>query len=278
MIEIKINKDFNLKDTVTCGQIFRYDIEIDNSYTIILSDRVINVYMDNNTLKISSNDEKNLKDVVTNYFDLNTNYDEINNYLISKDKRMKKFIDDSKGLKIIRQEPFEALLGFIISANNNVKAIARSLNLMADSYGKKVIFNDKSYSLFPLPKEFKNVTKEELRKTGIGFRDNYLIELISAINNDDLLLDNIASSNTEDAFSILQEYKGIGPKVASCVLLFSYQKYDVFPIDVWVKRIMKEEYNLETEKKIRDFTTKTFGKYSGIAIQYMFHSRRNKTN
>lgn len=275
MIKIKIEKPFKLEDTITCGQIFRFFKMEDGSFDIILKDRVINVYEKNNYLYVSSNNEDDLKSVVMNYFDLDNDYSKINEYLLKQDKKLDDAINFSKGLMMIKQDPFETIMEYIISANNSVPSIASALNNIALKYGKKVIFNDKEYYLFPQYKDLKDVKENDLRECKVGFRDKYLKAMIDKLNNNELDLDSFYNMDTKEALDKLMENIGIGPKVASCILLFAYQKYDVFPVDTWVKKVMKKEYNIEGEKNIRAFASITYGKYSGIAIQYLFNYGRN---
>ena len=275
MIKIKLKKAFNLDSTVTCGQIFRFIKKEDSSYDIVLKDRVINVYRKEEFLYVSSNVEDNLKSVVEDYFDLNNDYDTMNEILIKSDKKLENAINFSKGLMMIRQDPFETIIEYIISANNGVNQIANALNLIAEKYGKRVEFNNNTYYLFPQYKDLKDIKEEDLRLCKVGFRDKYLKLIIDRINNGELKLDEFYNLNTEDALAKLMENNGIGPKVASCILLFAYQKYDVFPVDTWVKKIMKSSYNIEGEKNIRTFASNTYGKYSAIAIQYLFNYSRN---
>lgn len=275
MIKIKIEKPFKLEDTITCGQIFRFFKMEDGSFDIILKDRVINVYEKNNYLYVSSNNEDDLKSVVMNYFDLDNDYSKINEYLLNQDKKLDDAINFSKGLMMIKQDPFETIMEYIISANNSVPSIASALNNIALKYGKKVMFNDKEYYLFPQYKDLKAVKESDLRECKVGFRDKYLKAMIDKLNNNELDLDSFYNMDTKEALDKLMENIGIGPKVASCILLFAYQKYDVFPVDTWVKKVMKKEYNIEGEKNIRAFASITYGKYSGIAIQYLFNYGRN---
>ena len=275
MIKVKLKKAFNLDSTVTCGQIFRFIKKEDSSYDIVLKDRVINVYKKEEFLYVSSNVEDNLKSVVEDYFDLNNDYDTMNEILIKSDKKLENAINFSKGLMMIRQDPFETIIEYIISANNGVNQIANALNLIAEKYGKRVEFNNNTYYLFPQYKDLKDIKEEDLRLCKVGFRDKYLKLVIDKINNGELKLDEFYNLNTEDALAKLMENNGIGPKVASCILLFAYQKYDVFPVDTWVKKIMKSSYNIEGEKNIRTFASNTYGKYSAIAIQYLFNYSRN---
>ena len=276
MIKIRIEKPFKLNETVTCGQIFRFFPLDDGSFDIIIKDRVINVYMEDSYLCVSSNNEDNLEEVVINYFDLNNDYEVMNEFLIKNDEKIKSAVEFSSGLMMIKQDPFETVMSYIISANNGVPQIASALNNIAKNYGEKVIFNKKEYYLFPQYKDLKDVSIEDYRNCKVGFRDKYLKAMVDKLNNNEIDLDEFYNLNTKEALDKFMENVGIGPKVASCILLFAYQKYDVFPIDTWVKKVMKNDYEIEGEKNIRDFATKTYGKYSGIAIQYLFNYGRNK--
>ena len=277
MIKIKIEKPFKLSDTVTCGQIFRFFKEDDGSFNIVIKDRVINVFMDGDFLCASSNDENDLESVIRNYFDLDNDYTLINDFLIKHDSKLKDAVLFSNGLTMIRQDPFETVMEYIISANNGVPQIANALNNIAQKYGKKVMFNGKEYYLFPNYKDLKDVSISDFRSCKVGFRDKYLKAMVDKLNNNEINLEEFYELDTKDALNKFMENVGIGPKVASCILLFAYQKYDVFPIDTWVKKIMKNDYGIEGEKEIRKFAVRTYGKYSGLAIQYLFnYSRNNK--
>lgn len=276
MLKIKINKDFKLKDTVTCGQIFRFENNDDGSYTIVIKDRVIRAKESNGYLEVTSNKLDNLEEVVKEYFDLNNDYEKMNNYLLEKDDKLKDAIEFSKGLMMIKQDPFETLISYIISANNGVPQIASALNNIAFNYGKKVAFDNKEYYLFPEYKDLKDTKVEEYRNCKVGFRDKYIYDIVKKLNNKEFDLEVIKELSTDDAMNYLMQNNGIGPKVASCILLFAYQKYDVFPVDTWVKKSMKKDYGIEGEKNIRKFSKELYGDYSGIALQYLFNYSRNK--
>ena len=272
---LKIKNNFDLKSTITCGQIFRF-IEEDNSFIVIIKDRVISLKEDGDYIIIESSNEENLENIVLDYFDLNRDYESIEKEIINKDNKIKDAIIFSKGLRMLHQDPFETLIAYIISQNNRVPSIANALNLLSLNYGEKVIFKDKEYYLFPTLENLSNLTVDDFRNCKVGFRDKYLYEIIESINNKQLELDKIYGMTGDEALKYLIEFKGIGMKVASCILLFAYQKFDVYPVDTWVKKFMKEDYNIEGESNIRKFTNKTYKEYSGLAIQYMFNYKRNK--
>lgn len=274
MKKIKKN-DINLKDTITCGQIFRYEI-LDNSYIIILEDRVVELSEDDTYIYINSSNEVDIEKIITDFLDLSRDYNEILSYLIKNDNNLIDIINDSKGFKIINSPSFEMIISYMISANNNVKNIQRSVNLLSLKYGKEVIFNNKKYYLFPTLDDMKKLNLNDYENLKLGFRSKYIYNLINNITNEDILRINELSTN--DAILYLMSYKGIGLKIASCILLFGYKRLDVFPIDTWVKKYMKDIYGISDIKKIKDFTKDKYGKYSGLVIQYMFHSKRNKTS
>lgn len=273
---LKIKNNFDLKSTITCGQIFRFTLEDDGSYTIVIKDRVINLKEDKDYIIVESNKEDNLKEIIYDYFDLNRDYEIIEKNILKCDKKLKDALVFSRGLKMIHQDPFETIIAYIISQNNRVPSIANALNLISLNYGEKVIFKDKEYYLFPTLEELKKLSINDFRNCKVGFRDKYLYEIIRSIENNTLDLNKIYDMNSEDSLNYLVSFKGIGNKVASCILLFAYQKFDVYPIDTWVKKFMKEDYNIEGEENIKKFTATTYKEYSGLAIQYMFNYKRNK--
>ena len=271
------NIDINLKDTVTCGQCFRFFVEEDNSYTMILSDRVINIKQDKKNLIIESNNENNLENIIKEYFDLNRDYSSLNKVIISKDKTLKKCINEALGFKILKQEPFEMLISYIISQNNNVSRISSSINYISSKFGTKIIFKDKEYFLFPTYEQLKGIDIKTLNEAKVGFRDKYIINALDYIKSGKLDINKINELDTEQALIYLQEIKGIGPKVASCILLFGYSRFDVFPVDTWVKKAMASLYEdiNPTQKEISKFAKEKYGEYCGLALQYMYHYMRN---
>ena len=272
---IEVN-NLNLKDTITCGQIFRFIEEDDNSYTVVLPDRVINLKMNGNQLIVDSNNMDDLENVIRKYLDLDYDYNTLNKMLIEIDKNYKDIIEYCNGLKMINEPRFEVVISYILSANNGVPQIRNGLNNISKMFGKKVIFRGKEYYLFPTSKELEDATVYDLRECKTGFRDKYIYEFIQKINDNKFDLDIIETMNTNEALDYLMTNKGIGEKVASCILLFGYHRFDVFPIDSWVKKYMKEKHNLNSVKEIREYMWNKYEKYSGLIIQYVFDYSRNK--
>jgi len=276
MITIKNIKNLDLENTITCGQIFRFQQENDNSFTIILSDRVVNLKYEDNMLFVLSNNENNLENIIKEYLDLDRDYLSIIENIRKLDNKLSYCLDKSLGLKMIKQNNIECIISYIISQNNSVRNIQNSLNLISKKYGEKVIFRNKEYYLFPNLEKLVNITESDFRECKVGFRDKYLANIIRAISTEKLNIDKIYEMNSMDAMKYLMSFKGIGMKVASCILLFAYQKFDVFPIDTWVKKFMLEDYGIEGEENIRKYCSDTYKEYSGLAIQYMFNGKRNQ--
>ncbi len=277
MLVIENIKNIDLENTITCGQIFRFFKEEDNSFTIIIKDRVINLKYENNTLYADSNNFDNLENIIREYLDLDRDYLTIINNIKKLDKKIIDCVDSSIGLRMIKQDPLECIIEYIISANNSVRNITNSLNLISEKSGEKITFRNKTYYLFPSLDKLLMLNENDFRECKVGFRDKYLVEIIKCINNKKLNINSIYNMNSKDALIYLKQFKGIGTKVASCILLFAYQKFDVFPIDTWVKKFMLSEYGIEGEENIRKYCESTYKEYSGLAIQYMFNSKRNKS-
>lgn len=265
-------KDFDLKSTILSGSCFRVIEESDGSFTNILKDRIINIKQDKNKLIVTSSNNDNLESIIREYFDLNRDYNVINQQLINNDDKMIDIVSKCKGYKIINQDSFEMCISYIISQNNNVKRISKAILDISNKYGETVTFNKKEYHLFPTYESIKNISIEELRNFKVGFRAEYIRDFLDKYES----LKDINALTTKEATAELMKIKGIGLKVASCILLFGYKRLDTYPIDTWVKKSISEIYNIKNDQKtIEKFAENTYKEYSGIAIQYLFHSKRN---
>ena len=264
--------NINLKGILLSGSCFRAIVEKDNSITNILSDRVVNLKQDGNKLIIKSSNMDNIENIIREYLDLNRDYDLINDELINNNPDLTSMVNKCRDYRILNQNSFEMYIAYIISQNNNVKRISITIENLSHDYGEKVLFEGKTYYLFPKYEVLKKFTCEDFRKYGVGFRDKYLVDFLNKYET----LNDIDSLSTEDALKKLMTVKGIGLKVASCILLFGYKRLDVFPIDTWVKQYISSNYNIKNDQKeIEKFAKENFGKYSGLVIQYMFHVERN---
>ena len=267
--------DFNLHDTVTCGQIFRFKVMDDNSYTVILSDRVVNLKMDSNKLFIDSSNMDNIESVVRNYFDLDYDYGVVNKKIVDIDSSNEEIVSSCRGLKMINEPKLEVIISYILSANNGVPQIRNCLDNISRMFGEMVVFRGEEYYLFPSVDKLRNATISDFRSCKAGFRDRYVYEMVQNIINGDFDYDLIDHMSSSDALKYLMGYKGIGEKVASCILLFGFHRFDVFPIDTWVKKYMKDKYNLDKVSDIRRFMFDKYSDNCGLFIQYVFHYSRN---
>ena len=264
--------NINVEKILFSGACFRCTKENDGSITNILKDRVINLKQDGSNLIVKSSNYDNLEGIIREYFDLNRDYELINKRIIDMNPCLKEMVNDCKDYRILNQDSFEMCISYIISQNNNVKRISKSIDLLCKKYGKKIIFDDKEYYLFPEYDELKNVTINDFKLLGVGFRDKYLKDFIDKYKE----LKDINLLDTQSAIKELMSVKGIGLKVASCILLFGYKRLDVFPIDTRVKHYMSEYFNLKEDQKIIEkYAKDNFKEYSGLIIQYMFHYKRN---
>ena len=280
--QIENQESFELKHIFDCGQCFRWNEEDDKSYTGVFKGNVLNVKKDNNTIYFKGIVNGNIKDIVEDYFDLNRDYTKIKKTLSKVDNNMKKGIEYGEGIRILNQDLVETILSFIISANNNIPRIKKIIERLSESYGTKIVWNKKNYYAFPSLKQLENVSIEEYRNLGLGFRDKRIYDTVHMLLNNQVDYKKwYDEKNTLKVREELLSLAGVGPKVADCILLFSdLKRFDVFPIDVWVRRVMNELYIKNSDetkvnkKDIERIAYQKFGKLEGIAQQYLFYWKR----
>ena len=273
---------FELKDIFDCGQCFRWNIEEDGSYTGVFGNNVLNVKKENDIVIFEGICEKDIKETVEYYFDLKRDYTEIKDKLSKIDDNMKTSIEYGKGIRILNQDLWETIISFIISANNNIPRIKGIIERLSKKYGKEIEYKGKKYYTFPTAKQLENVSVEDFRSLGLGFRDIRLYETTHMILEGKVDLDKLRkNSNTNEVREQLLTLSGVGPKVADCILLFSdLKRFEVFPIDVWVRRVMNDLYikqedeNKVSKKQIEKLAEEKFGNLAGLAQQYLFYWRR----
>ena len=275
------NNDFELKDIFDCGQCFRWNKNDDGSYTGVVKNGVLNVKCDKSKIYFNGILNEDIRKIVNNYFDLNRDYTKIKQELSKIDEYMENSINYGKGIRILNQDLWETIISFIISANNNIPRIKGIIERLSQRYGTEIEFEGVKYYLFPTVEQLKNVTVAEFRGIGLGFRDIRLYETTHMILNNEVDLENLQNLDTKSSREELLKLSGVGPKVADCILLFStLKRFDIFPIDVWVRRVMNDLYikNPEENKVNKNLITKIafekFGNLAGIAQQYLFYWKR----
>ena len=291
-IEIKNVKNFNLKQTFECGQCFRFKQTEENTFILVALNRVIELKKENNSILLYNTTKKEVEDIWIKYFDLEREYSKIKDEL-SKDELIRKSMEFGDGIRILNQDPFEMLISFIISARNSIPSIKKTIGKISARYGKEIEYKGEVYHVFPKLEEIKDATIDEIRECGASFRSKYIVDTIKNLymskleieleNSEyrEFNLDYIANLNDDDCHKALQKFKGVGAKVADCIMLFSMGKSSAFPVDVWVKRAMIHFYGAEDASlnKIRIFGRNKFGDLAGFAQQYLFYyARENKIN
>jgi N-glycosylase/DNA lyase len=275
---IKNKQSFNPIHIFECGQCFRWNKQEDGSYIGIVRNNVLKVEEKENNIIITGNCEEDIKKICEDYFSLDEDYEKIKENLSKIDDNLKTSIKFGEGIRILHQDLWETIISFIISANNNIPRIKGIIERISKKYGKKIIFEEKEYYTFPTAKELSKATVEDLRNLGLGFRDVRVFETTRKIHIKEVDLEELKKE--KDICKIEEELlslPGVGPKVADCIMLFSLKKYQVFPIDVWVRRVMSELYFENKEQKpqkIKEFVKNYYGERAGLAQQYLFYWRR----
>lgn len=271
-------RDFEPVHVFECGQCFRWLKEENGSYTGVAKGKVVNVSYSDGTLEIINSTLDDFNSIWYEYFDLGRDYSRIKQ-LLAKDDVMKSAIEFGHGIRILKQDIWETLISFIISANNRIPMIMKVVASISNMYGEELIFNGKKYFSFPDIKKLGQASLEELSVCKGGFRCKYIVKTTSLLNDESIEIQGLNKLNTDDARNLLIKFPGVGNKVADCTLLYSGTKQNVFPTDVWVKRVMEELYfkREASFKEIQEFASSYFGELSGFAQQYLFYyARENK--
>lgn len=255
---ISKSNTFNLADTLLCGQIFRYKIDGQN-YAVISKDKYLVAKEDAGVYNFQSNDDEYFK----NFLHLDYDYPALVSRF-SEDRTLTKSIQYSSGIHILKQDPFEMIVSFLISQNNNIPRIQSTIEKMCSTLGNKIVGTD--FFSFPTCEVLANA---DLSSFSLGYRDTYVSETCKALLN--INLDELKALETKDLYNYLISLKGVGPKVANCILLFGFGKYDVFPVDTWILKV----FNTSNAKKLTKELETKYGKFSGFVQQWLFYFKRS---
>lgn len=288
-------RDFDPVHTFECGQCFRWHKESDGSYTGVVNGRVANVvytcYAASNLkntygeandvtcidgrLVIRNTTFKDFEQIWFDYFDLGRDYSVVKK-TVAIDGIMKKAVEFGSGIRLLRQEPWETLISFILSSNNRIPRIMKIIEDISRFYGRELEYDGKRYYGFPDIQSLAACSLEQIQVCRAGYRCGYIHKTAAKVALGEFDLQKLAGLETAEARNCLLQLHGVGNKVADCMLLYSGTKYDVFPTDVWVKRVMEELYfKRETSfREIQQFASENFGNYSGMAQQYLFYYAR----
>lgn len=274
-------KDFEPKHIFECGQCFRWNKRDDGSYTGVFKNNVLNVSKVDKKITFRGVCSDSIIKTCIEYFDLETDYQDIKDKLSLVDEHLEHSIDYGTGIRILKQDLWETIISFIISANNNIPRIKGIIERISKKYGREIVWNGEMFYTFPTPEELGRASVSDLRNLGLGFRDKRVYETTKMVLDGEFDLERIRNENdTKKIRDSLLELSGVGPKVADCIILFGLNRFDVFPIDVWVRRVMNELYiKSEDETKvsksqIEKLAKDKYGSLAGLAQQYLFYWKR----
>jgi len=259
---IKCPACFDLALCLDCGQAFRWE-KTENGWRGVISGREYLLNQNGSSLEVSGSTDSESIHILENYFDFDRDYEAILDTL-NNDKYFSKAASEYYGIRILRQESWEALCSFIISQNNNIPRIKGIISRLCENFGENT--GNGAYS-FPSAQRLSLLEVSDLAPLRSGFRAKYIIDAARKVSFGEVDLKKIEKMPIEQARQTLMSVKGVGPKVAECALLYGFNRLEAFPVDVWVKRILKELY----PKGLPE----CFSGYEGIAQQYLFHWRRN---
>lgn len=266
---IEDQKDFILSQTLECGQCFHFIKLGEEDYLISAKDRILHIAQEKNRTIFYNTDEQTFDNVWKHYFDLERDYGKIKSTLIEKDERLTTAIEAMSGVRILNQDFFETLISFIISQNQQIVRIKQIIANISSRYGKK----GEGMDYFPKAPEILAAGEQGMMDCKAGFRAKYIIDACEKYVAGELDEEKLLAADYGEAVEILKSVKGIGNKVANCIALFSLDKRNAFPVDVWIKRIMENMYfHKETPvTEIEAFGKEKYGELSGYAQQYLFY-------
>ncbi|MGE5574495.1 MAG: DNA-3-methyladenine glycosylase family protein [Ignavibacteria bacterium] len=279
---------FDLDFSLCCGQVFRWK-KFGGWWYGVVGEHVAKARQCGINLEFEGFSEE----FARNYFGLNDNLEEISQ-CIAKDEFIRKALQRYKGLRIVRQVPWECLISFICATYKNIAAIELMLNKISAKYGEKQVFDGMDFYSFPRVDVLADASENGLRECGLGYRAKYVQATARKIRDEKISFEDYKNLPYPEARKKLLEFSGVGLKVADCVLLFSIRKTEAFPVDVWVKRVILNHYadllpepfvkKLQSHNsltngeyiKIGDFARNYFGAYAGYAQEYLYHYERTQ--
>ncbi len=274
MNKIILKEKLNLELSLFSGQAFRWKKKL-NWYYGFIDNKFLKLRIKNNCLEYVCSDEWVAQDKVYDYFGLGIKYNEI--FENFDDELSTVAYKKLQGMRVLNQDPWECLISFIISAWSNVPKISNTIHLLCQKLGHKYILDDMVGYSFPSPIQITGLTESEMKSFGLGYRGQYVLKTSKIIEENKILLSDFYNEDYFDSLKFLLTFPGVGDKVANCVLIYSLKKYNAFPVDLWVERLLVEDYGLNKKMSLinkRKWGQNYFGKYSGIIQHYLFHYKR----
>lgn len=266
-MEIKISDDFDLKKIAESGQCFRPREIASGKYLFITKEHVLQMEKAQKDIYNVSCDEAEWEKIWIPYFDLDIDYKSRRKAIPKEDSFMVSAAELGKGIRILNQDPFEMLISFIISQRKSIPAIRSSVEKICDIYGKDINTDFGKFKSFPDALDIRNKGFDGLSQCSLGYRLPYITEVVNAVNSGEINLEKIKKYSDEDLISYLMNIKGVGIKVASCIALFAYNRGGIAPVDVWINRVIENEYN-----GVSPFPG--YKENSGLYQQYAFYAMK----
>lgn len=277
-IILKDQPDFRLSHIFDCGQCFRFEPMSENRYIGVAFGKVLDIEQIGDSVILHGAAREDM-DLWRRFLDLDRDYGALKRCLSDGDEVMRCAVECGDGIRILRQDTWETIVSFIISASNNIPRIKGIIGRLCENFGDEIRYNGNVYYSFPSAEKINSLSLEDLSVIRAGFRDKYIKAAAQAVVSGELSLDGLEGMSTPEAKKVLMSVKGIGNKVSDCILLFGLGRVDSFPVDVWIKRIMEHCY-FGSEQQINTisaFARERFGKLGGYAQQYLFfYARLNK--
>ena len=272
---INTPSDFNLKETLECGQCFHFNMIDENEYVLTAYGHMLHIRQDDKNLIFYDTDDRTYNELWREYFDIDRNYARIKEELLAKDDKLEEAISAMSGVRILNQEFFETLISFIISQNKQIPHIKKIVSDISAKFGTyKGTYGGVDMYTFPSLDQLANASEEDFKELKTGFRAPYIMDAIRRNREGQFDENELKSMDYDSCIKELMTIKGVGEKVANCVSLFGLGKKEAFPVDVWIKRIMETMYfdGVDTPKdKIAAFAKEQFGELGGFAQQYLFY-------
>ena len=270
--------DFTLSQILECGQCFHFDKLDEEVYEVVAFGRAVKMEQTDKVLRIYGSSMEDYEGIWKLYLDMDNDYGLIKQSVIKADGALKTAVDEKSGIHILNQDFFETLISFIVSQNKSIPQIKQCVKNISHRFGDEVIgYNGEAFYVFPDVQRLHDATEEELRECKVGFRAPYIKNATEAVYSGAVTKEKLDELDIAQARELLMTIKGVGEKVANCVLLFGLGRREAFPVDVWMKRIMEQMYfdGKDTKKQdIEAFAVNKFGVLGGYAQQYLFDYAR----
>lgn len=273
--------DFSLRQIYESGQAFRFKEVREDTFLVVHQQHWAIVSEQGDTITLQNTTLQECEDVWNRYFDLERDYHTLKQSFLGLDDYLDKAISFGEGLRILNQDIFEMIITFIISANNHIPRIKNGITKICEFAGTSIgEYDGEVIYAFPKAEQIQKLSQEQWDGIKLGYREKYIKKTVDMIVNQEIDIAQLPSLDTLEAQKELMKLSGVGEKVADCILLFSMAKYDAFPMDTWMKKVMQRYYPDESMgniRRVRSLGVELFGSFAGIAQQYLFYYEREQS-